>query len=159
MIKLTKFHAYMTGDRVWLDWKNLKTSHPAIKLHAKWQGPFTIINVISHVAYQLDLPKNWKIHNVFHAGLLSPYKEMEEHGPNFTQLPPELVDREEEWEVKQVLDARLFGCKKEQQYKVQWKGYSSAHDSWEPATNLCAKDLIPEFKKRTIKGIKTLVIC
>ena len=43
-------------------------------------GPFTITNVTSHVAYQLNLPRNWKIHNVFHASLLSPYKEMEEHG-------------------------------------------------------------------------------
>ena len=118
MIKLMKFRAYTTGDRVWLDWKNLKTSHPAIKLHAKQQGPFTITNVISHVAYQLDLPKNLKIHNVFHASLLSPYKETKDHGPNFTEPPPDLVDGEEEWEVKKVLDARLFRCKRQQQYKV-----------------------------------------
>ena len=118
MIKLMKFHAYATGDRVWLEWKNLKTSHPIIKLHAKQQGPFMIINIISHVVYQLDLLKNWKIHNVFHTSLLSPYKEMEEHGPNFMELPPGLIDGEEEWEVEQVLDMRLFGYKKQQQYKV-----------------------------------------
>ena len=106
------------------------------------------MNVISHVAYQLDLPKNWRIHNVFHTSSLSPYKETEEHGPNFTEPPPDLVDGEEEWEVEQVLDTRLFGHKKEQQYKVQWKGYSSAHDSWEPATNLYARDLIAEFERQ-----------
>jgi hypothetical protein len=56
--------------------------------------------------YQLALPKQWKIHNVFHAGLLSPYKETEEHGPNFEEPPPDLIDGKEEYEVKSIVDAR-----------------------------------------------------
>ena len=159
MIKSTKFCAYATGDRVWLDWKNLKTSHPAVKLCAKQQGPFTIMNVISHIAYQLDLLKNWKIHNMFHASLLSPYKEMEEHGPNFTEPPPDLINGEEEWEVEHMLDTRLFGHKKQQQYKIRWKGYSSTHNSWEPEDNVSAKDLITEFKTRHKQNIKAITIC
>jgi hypothetical protein len=39
-------------------------------------------------------PKQWKIHNVFHADLITPYKETELHSPNFTRPPPDLVDGE-----------------------------------------------------------------
>ena len=42
----------------------------------------------------------WKIHDVFHALLLSPYKEMEEHSPNFEEPPPDLIDGEHKYEVE-----------------------------------------------------------
>ena len=60
------------------------------------EGPFTITKVMGPLTYQLKLPKTWKVHNIFHANLLSPYKENEVHGPNFLQPPPELVEGEEE---------------------------------------------------------------
>jgi hypothetical protein len=50
----------------------------------------------------VELPKQWKIHNVFHADLITPYKETELHGPNFTQPPPDLVNGEEEYEVEKT---------------------------------------------------------
>jgi hypothetical protein len=46
---------------------------------------------------------------MFHANLLMPYKEMELHGPNYTQLPPDLVDGEQEFEVEKILDAQQRG--------------------------------------------------
>jgi len=55
------------------------------------------------VAYHLQLPTFWKIHDVFHASLLTPYKETEQHGPNFLEPPPEILDREPKWEVEKVL--------------------------------------------------------
>ena len=56
------------------------------------------------VNFQIDLPDQWKIHNVFHAKLLHPYQEMEEHGINFQEPPPDLIEGEEEWEVEQILN-------------------------------------------------------
>jgi hypothetical protein len=53
--------------------------------------------------YYLTLPQLWKIHNVFHISLLTPYKEMEEHSMNFAKLPPELIKEHEKYEVEQVL--------------------------------------------------------
>ena len=64
---------FKTGDRVWLEGKNLKLPYQNLKLAPKRYGPFKIIQVISPVAYQLDLPPSWTVHNVFHASLLSPY--------------------------------------------------------------------------------------
>jgi hypothetical protein len=58
------------------------------------------------MVFQLELPEQWWIHNVFHASLLTPYKEMEEHGQNFPQLPLELIEGQEEYEVERVLNSR-----------------------------------------------------
>jgi hypothetical protein len=144
-IKASKFKPFLEGQAVWLDSKNLKTMHPITKLRPKRYGPFTVTKALSHVAYQLDLPPSWKIHNVFHATLLSPYKETEEHGRNFPEPPPDLIDGEEEWEVERIVDMRRFGRKKTLQYRVRWKGYSEAHDTWEPKENIHAPDLMSAF--------------
>jgi hypothetical protein len=93
---------YHIGEQVWLEGKNLKFPHQATKLNPKRYGPFKIIKEISPVAYQLRLPPSWNIHPVFHASLLSSYRETPSHGPNFSRLPPNLIDNEEEYEVEQI---------------------------------------------------------
>jgi hypothetical protein len=128
-IKGSKFKPFLEGQTMWLDSKNLKTTHLITKLHPKHYGPFKVTKALSHVAYQLDLPPSWKIHNVFHALLLLPYKEMEKHGHNFPEPPPDLINREEEWKVKCIVGMRHFGHNKKLQYRVQWKGYSEAYDT------------------------------
>ena len=145
MTKDTSFTGYQKGNQVWLDAKNLKTTHPTHKLRAKRYGPFKVTDVISHVAYQLQLPPSWKIHNVFHASYLSPYKETREHGPNFLEPPPDIIEGEPEWEVKAIVGMRHFGQKQKKQYRIRWKGYSEAHDTWEPEENIHAPELILQF--------------
>ena len=75
---------YHVRDQVWLEGKNLKFPHQAIKLNLKCYGPFRVIKGISPVVYQLQLPPSWNIHPMFHASLLSPYCETPLHGPNFS---------------------------------------------------------------------------
>jgi len=75
---------YSLGQQVWLDATHLKLPHQKAKLTLKRLGPFKILKEISPVAYQLALPVNWRIHDVFHASLLNPYRETKAHGPNFT---------------------------------------------------------------------------
>ena len=91
------FMPYQKDDRVWLDAKNLKTTHPTTKLRPLRYGPFRVTEVISPVAYRLELPPQWKIHNAFHAGLLMPYKETSTHGPNFPRPIPDIVEGQEEY--------------------------------------------------------------
>jgi Chromo (CHRromatin Organisation MOdifier) domain len=135
------------GQKVWLEGTNLKTSHPTKKFAPKRYSPFPITDVISPVVYRLTLPLSWKIHNVFHVSLLTPYKETEEHGPNFAELPPELIEEQEEYEVEQVLALRLHGRWKKLQYLIRWKGYSHAHDSWASVDDVHAPDLVQAFHR------------
>src|ERR1700761_1147102 len=60
----TRFVPYCVGDRVWLEAKNLSTTHPTAKLAPRRYGPFLVTAAISHTTYRLKLPPNWKIHNV-----------------------------------------------------------------------------------------------
>jgi hypothetical protein len=61
----SRFEPYQTGDKVWLEGRNLTTTHPSTKLAPRRYGPFPITHVISRTSYQLQLPSQWKIHNVF----------------------------------------------------------------------------------------------
>jgi len=144
------------GDRVWLDAKNLTTTHPTTKLAPKHYGPFLVTAAISHTSYRLKLPPQWKIHNVFHASLLTPYKETPEHGPNFPEPSPELINGEPEWEVEQIMNTRRRH--NQLQYLVRWKGFSEAHDSWEPTAHVHADHLIDTYYWQNPSAIRHLSI-
>ena len=106
---------------------------------------------MSNTVYQLEIPWQWKIHNVFHANLLTPYKETELHRPNFTRPPPDLIDGEPEYKVEKIINAqpRGRGCK--MHFLVKWKGYPTSDNSWELQENLHADELIAEFYKKNPK--------
>jgi len=87
--KTSGYCPYQKGKKVWLDGTNLHTSHPMQKLCPKRFRPFKIMEQLSLVTYQLDLPQNWLLHNVFHAMLLSLYHETREHGASYSTLAPE----------------------------------------------------------------------
>ena len=109
----------------------------------KRQGPFEIIEVLGPLTYKLKLPNQWRIHPVFHASLLTPYRENSTHGPNFTLPPPDLIDGEEEFEVEKVLDSRI--ARGLLQYLVKWKGFPG-EDSWEPHFNVThASEAVEKF--------------
>ena len=141
---------FRTGDRVWLEGKNLKLPYQSLKLAPKchrWHRPFRIRQMISNVAAQLELPSAWTIHNVFHTGLLSPFVETSQYGDNFPRPPPDVIDGEEEFEVKAIINHRYFGKHRDLQYLVKWKGYPSADNSWEPHQDVFAPQLIREYHK------------
>ena len=147
----TRFEPYQLGDKVWLEGCNLTTMHPMAKLAPRRYSPFPITHVISHTSYQIKLPLQWKIHNVFHTTLLTPYKETPLNGKQNQEPAPELIEGQPEWEVEQILHVRRYWY--QVQYLVRWKGFSEAHDSWEPATNIHADELIQQFYKRYPKAI------
>src|SRR5260221_736647 len=155
-IKPKSYTPYVKGQKVWLEGKNLRTSHPTAKLRPKRFGPFEITEVLGPTTYRLDLPPTWKIHNAFHRSLLSPYIETTEHGVNFTEPPPEIIEGEPEYEVEKILGSRRHGRKRELQYLVQWKGYSAAHNTWEPKKDVHAPELVNDFYRREPMSIKTL---
>ena len=145
---------YCVGDKVWLDAKNLNTMHPTVKLALKWHGPFLVSATMSHVAYQLKQPAAWKIHNIFHTSLLTPYQETATNGNKYQEPMPDLVDGQPKWEVEHVLGTR----KRHQQlqYLVRWKGFSKVHNSWEPLSNINANEDIQEFYKKNPMAVWTV---
>jgi Chromo (CHRromatin Organisation MOdifier) domain len=94
------------------------------------------------MAVQLELPTQWNIHPVFHTSLIMAYTETQSHGPNFTRLPPDLIDGEEEYEVEQICSHRTWGRRKTLQYLIKWKGYPESDNTWEDADQIYVPILI-----------------
>ena len=89
--------------------------------------------------------ETWKIHPVFHASLLTPYKETKYHGMNFLEPPPiEIEGGEPEWEVEKIL--RDWTYRKKKQYLIRWKDYSPVHDSWVDESDLHLAGLLSDYQ-------------
>jgi Chromo (CHRromatin Organisation MOdifier) domain len=143
------FVPYKEGTMVWLEGTNLRTFYPTAKLAPKQYGPFRIKRVLSDVSYKLELPAPWKIHPVIHANLLTPYKETELHSANFIRPPPDLIKREEEYEVEKVLDAKRKGKGCKLHYLIQWHGFPMSDIMWEPADHMShSTDAITNFYRQ-----------
>ena len=67
--KSTKLKSYAPCDKVWLNSKYIKTKQNR-KLEAKFFGPFWVLHLVGKQVYKLELPKRWRIHDVFHVSLL-----------------------------------------------------------------------------------------
>ena len=142
----SNFVPFKKGQKVWLDSRNLKTNYHK-KMAPKHEGPFEIEDVLGPVTYRLKLPASWKIHNVFHATLLRPYKENDVYGENYTRPPPDIIEGEEEYEVEAILKHRRRG--RGYQYFVKWVGYPITEASWEPEQGFSgAIDILNEYKLR-----------
>jgi Chromo (CHRromatin Organisation MOdifier) domain len=152
------YRSYAKGERVWLEGMNLKATHLSSKLAPRRYGPFMIIKVISPVVVRLKIPDHWKIHNIFHTSLIALYTETPKYGPNYEQPTLEIIEGEPEYEVEHVLAFRHFGRGKKLQYLLKWKGYSAAHNSWEPTDNISAPELLWDFYKANPMAIKALGI-
>jgi hypothetical protein len=94
----------------------------------------------------LKLPKTWRIHPVFHADLLSKYRENEVHGKTPPPPVPELVQGEEEYEVEAIVTHKYDRGKI--RYLVKWEGYPSSENTWEPESHLKrSKELLDVYKR------------
>ena len=104
------------------------------------------------MVYQLTLPVQWKqkrIHDVFHASLLTPYHKTEAYGTNYLEPPPDIIDGKEEYEVEKILDSKRIGRGRKLHYLIWWKGYFKAHDTWELKDNVeHACELVNQFYRQ-----------
>ena len=142
-----KFTPFKEGQKVWLEATNLRIPGVSTKFLPKRTGPFVIKEKLSDLVYKLKLPNQWKIHNTFHASLLTPFIQTEEHGPSFSHPPPDIVEGEEEYEIEAIL--RHKGKGKRKQYFVRWKGYEDSENMWlqEQELKRNAKDLLDEYRE------------
>ena len=145
---------YETGQLVWLDRRNIKTSRPCAKLDVKKLGPFKIRRKLHDNAYELDLPTSYRIHPVFHVSLLSPFRSR----PTITAAYPstrprimEVVDTPTEMTVRKILyrRTRTHGY----EYFTVWENMSKEHSSWNTEEQLLkhdknARQKIDDYYKR-----------
>ena len=148
--------SFVTGNKVWLDSRNLKINVKSKKLAPKRYGPFEIVKQVSPVTYKIKLPTSMKIHDVFHIDLLIPYTETEAYGEMHPHPPPELIDGEEEYEVEEILADRINRRNHKRQYFVRWKGYEASEDSWVNEQDIShSPELLEEYRiaKRTPQSV------
>lgn len=100
---------FVIGNKVWLENMHLRTGYPHWKLTPKQEGPFVILAKVRSSVYRLQLPQQWKTHPVFHASLLTLYKGMEIHGPSHVKPPADLIDGQEEFKVKVIINHKGTG--------------------------------------------------
>ena len=85
---------------------------------------------------------------MFHINLLTPFHKTLTHRPNYQCLPLDLVDGEEEYEVKKILDSQQFSRRCKLQYLVKWKGYPDSKNQWIDKGDV--------FTDKALQGFKTL---
>ena len=92
-------------------------------------------------AYKLELPKKWRIHDVFHVSLLE--QDTTKKGRvNDTQLDFEFEagNDNKEYEVDGIRDSAVYakesatGQLPRLYYLVSWKGYPEEENTWELAS-------------------------
>ena len=89
-----------------------------------------------------------RIHPVFHISLLEPYRQSSLVSRRQPEPPPIQIDGEEEYEVEEIVDSRLYYGRL--QYHVQWEGYGPHKRTWEYAEELQnhASEAVDEFHRR-----------
>ena len=140
---------FRKGTEVLLSTRNLRVDlHLPSKLWRRWIGPYRVTEVISPVAYRLDLPPAWRIHAVFHVSNLKRFNRSTEFVRVERPPSPIVIEGEEEYEVEGIL--RHKGESASRRYLVLWKGYPLTEASWEPVSHLEHAPLILEEYLRKI---------
>jgi len=108
------------------------TSQTFGKLQKWFFGPFQITNKIGAVAYELALPLEAKIHNIFHVCLLRPHKGPLPSSP--LTLPHDIFDNQPVLVPLAIIDRKWDNSTPTSclQVLVQWKDISLKEASWEP---------------------------
>ena len=152
----TKAPEIKPGDRVYLDASDIQTTRPSKKLSHKRVGPYPVISSVGKNAYRLQLPKSLsRIHPVFHVVRLTPapYDPISGRRAKLPP-PPVLVDNVEEFVVEKILNSKFIRGKL--RYLIKWEGYDAGWNSWEPADDVHAPDLIKDFYAENPKAPKVI---
>ena len=104
--------------------KYIKTKHNR-KLEAKFFGPFRVLYPVRKQAYKLELPKKWRIHDVFHVSLLE--QDTTRKGQKLSMPEFEPGD-DKEYKVEAIRDNAVYAKEIDGHfpglyYLVVWKDY------------------------------------
>ena len=97
------------------------------KLSPRYAGPYQILDRVGDVAYRLRLPEGARIHDVFHVGVLKPFRGTP---PAATPPLPPLQHGRPLQTPEEVLKAQLR--RGVWHVLVRWAGLPTAEATWEP---------------------------
>ena len=109
------------GDKVWMDARNLSIAWPSKKLDWKCIGPNKVTEVVSPWVYRIKLPSQLSIHDIQPISHLENAAQDTLPHQQHKSPPPVIVDQEQEYEVEQINNSRMFW--RQLQYLLKWKGY------------------------------------
>ena len=102
--------SYASGNKVWLNSKYIKTKRNQ-KLEVKFFGPFWVLHPVGKQTYKLELPKKWRIHDVFHVSLLE--QDTTRKGRvDDENVEPDTSDKNKEYEVEAIQDSKVYASVK-----------------------------------------------
>ena len=131
----SSFVPFEVHQKVLLSTKHLSVKYASGKFSPKREGPYEILEVRQPNVYRLKIPNSWRnVHDVFHASLLTPYRETSEYGPTIPRPPPDIIEGEPEYEVEAIINHRTTH-RGQRQYLTRWKGYTDADITWLLATS------------------------
>ena len=151
---------FEVNDKVMLSTINLKLlNQPSKKFRSRYIGPYTIIKKISSQAYELKLPKNMKVHPVFHVSLLKEYysKSPDTEMPDDIPAANDLIYGDDNFYVHKILDHKIAAHPVTYEkgpallFLVRWENYGPADDSWEPYINLRRTDSFIDYLNKNDK--------
>jgi hypothetical protein len=134
--------SYAVGDLVLLSRAGITlkvdSASPTILLQ-RWLGPYRVLAFdpdLSNVT--LELPPSMRCHNIFHVSHTKLWKLPDTSVREPINLPAPEPDAEgmEAFEVDKVVDFGLDSSSGAPLFRIRWRGYSRAHDTWEPLSNL-----------------------
>jgi len=148
---------YKVGDLVMLSTKDLKyqmVGRRTEKLMERFVRPYKVKRIVSANAVELELPSTIRIHPVVNISRIHKYVGQVK-GQKKEQPAPVIIEGEEEWEVKRILNKQWVRGK--DKYLVWWKGFTTESNTWEGRENLeNAKKAIEEYKKEYQRDIEDI---
>ncbi len=83
------------------------------KLEAKFFEPFRVLHPVRKQAYKLELPKKWRMHNVFHVSLLEQDTTRKGRVDETTSRLEFENEGDEEYEFEAIRDSVVYASESE----------------------------------------------
>ena len=118
------------------DARNIQTKRNCCdKLDVKKLGPFPIEQKLNNNAYDLELPTTYRIHNVLHVSLLSPYHARPQtpnaESSQITSRTSQVIDIPNKLIIESVLHHKQRHRSPDgPQYYIKWKNMTSENNTW-----------------------------
>lgn len=125
------------------------------KISLQFVGPLRVTELIGRLAYCVDIPATWGIHDVGSVAQLEPasreeddpYKRPRPHKPDAVIMTPDAPD----WDLERLLRKRTYrkGRGYATEYLARWLGYGSISDSWINIKDLGnVREFVDEFERK-----------